>query len=263
MALEYGFALAPIDDSTAFSNAMQAAFGDGIALEGGRFGLTINGFTAALASGYALVEGRWIQGDEPMAIKIGPSGNNNDRTDALVAQVDYEARKVALEVLADVDPNNLRAGGGIVLYLIHVRRGVTALTPDDVADLRKDGALCGQLVPLSSISEKALYIYNFLLSGIDEEIARIIGMSDKVAQHADEEIKRLDEAIQKAGGTASIGELLTSRREPRPLGEWLLCDGGAVPTEYPTLSDVLGGTLPNIPGKRYKTYIYGGTPVEA
>lgn len=271
MSLTYGFTLQPTDDSTAFSNALHAIVGDGITLESGRFALTINGFTATVSSGYGMAAGRWAENDEPLALSIQPGGNNDDRTDALVMRVNYEARKAAIEVLLNVDPAAIRENPAIrrtddeycvFLYFIRVRRGSTSLTPDDVTDLREDNHLCGRVVPLSAISGNVLYIYNFLLSGIDQEVARLIGLSDQVAQKADAAIAELDGAIKKAGGAPKIGELMTSRRPPTPGNKWLLCDGSAVPAEYPALSGLLDGVLPNIPGERYKTYIYGGAPME-
>ncbi len=150
------------------------------------------------------------------------------------------------------------------MYTIRVRRGATSLTLEDVTDLREDPALCGRLVPLSAIAGDVLYLDDFLTSGIDREVARLLAMSEKVVQKADAAIVELDEAIQQAGGTAAVGELCTARQPPLPEAEWLLCDGSAVPDAYDTLKTMLGGTLPNLSreGDRYRTYIYGGTPKE-
>lgn len=269
MSLTFGFTLDSLTTSKDFSDALHSITGDGVTLEGGRFSLTINGFSATLASGYALAAGRWVQSNEPLALTIQPAGNNEDRTDALVARVDYEARKAALEVLIDVDPDALRADlsprrngkeYSVFLYFLRLRRGATSLTPADVTDVREDGDLCGRIVPYSSIAGDVIRVYDFLLSGIDQEVARLIGMSEQVVQKADAAIAELDKEIQQVGGTAGIGELVTSRHPPLPDGEWLLCSGEAVPAEYPKLSTMLGGTLPNIPGERYQTYIYGGVP---
>lgn len=81
-----------------------------------------------------------------------------------------------------------------------------------------------------------------------------------VIEKANAAILELDKQIQQAGGGAEIGELMTARHPPSEAG-WLLCDGGEVPAAYPALSALLGGTLPEIPGGRYKTYIFGGTAV--
>lgn len=268
MSLTYGPTLRPEDSATGFCEAFHAIAGDGVTLQGGRLKLTINGFSAGLSSGYALASGRWVENDEPFTLTVPASGNNEDRTDALAVRVDHRARTAALEVLVDVDPAVLRADMAplrndetysILLYLIHVRRGATALTPDDVTDLREDSAFCGQVVPLSAVAGDVLYIYRFLTSGIDQEVARLIGLSEQVVTRADTAIDELDAAIQQAGGGSVVGELMTSRHPPSETG-WFLCDGGAVPDGYPELSAILKGTLPNIPGGRYKTYIYGGTP---
>lgn len=266
MALTCGFALKDADNSQEFSSALQAVAGDGVTPQGGQFGLTVNGFTATLASGYAYAAGRWVESDEPLAMHINAAGNNEDRVDALVARVDYGERKAALEVLVDVDPAAIQADPGIVrdgtqyvivLYLIRVRRGATSLSPDDVTDLRNDKDLCGRVVPLADIARDVLILYAFLTGGIDEEVARLIGLSNQVVAKADAAIEELEKSIQRAGGGADIGELLTSRHPPSESG-WLLCDGGPVPDGYPALSALLGGTRPHIPGDRYKTYIFGG-----
>lgn len=271
MALTYGFTLRPTDSSADFSNALHAITGDGLAQDGGQFALTVNGFTVTIATGYAFAAGRWVQNDEPYRMAVQPAGNNADRTDALVARVDYQERKATLEILVDVDPAAIRSDPSILrnddeysvfLYFIHVKRGATSLTPNDVTDLRDDPMLCGHIVPLSSIAGKVLYVYNFLLSGIDEEVARLVGLSEKLCEKADKAISELDEAIKNAGGAPEIGELLTSRKAPTPENEWVLCDGGNVPETYPALSEMLDGALPNLSAAtdRYRTYIYGGEP---
>lgn len=271
MALTYGFALTATDNSAGFSNALNAIIGDGITLRGSGFSLTINGLTATLASGYALVAGRWLESDEPTTMHIDAAWNNRDRVDALAVRVDYEARKASLEVLADVDPVKIRQDPSvlrdsaqycILLYLIKVRRGATSLAPDDITDLRNDVDLCGHVTTLSDITGDVIYIYNFLNGGIDTEVARLIGLSNQVIAKADAAILELDKAIRQAGGSAEVGELMASRRPPSEPG-WLLCDGGAVPVGYAALSALLDGTLPDISKAtdRYKTYIFGGTPV--
>ena len=134
------------------------------------------------------------------------------------------------------------------------------MTPDDVTDLREDGDLCGRVVPLSAVAGDVLRVYGFLTGGVDAEVARLIGLSNTVIEKANAAILELDKQIQQAGGGAEIGELMTARHPPSEAG-WLLCDGGEVPAAYPALSALLGGTLPEIPGDRYKTYIFGGTAV--
>lgn len=271
MALSYGFALQPTDNSAEFSDALHAITGDGIAQHGGKFALSVNGFTVTLSTGYAFAAGRYVENDEPYRMTIQAAGNNADRTDAIVARVDYAERKATLEILVDVDPAAIRADPSVLrnddeynvfLYFIHIKRGATSLRPNDITDLRGDDKLCGNVVPLSSIAGNVVRIYNFLMFGIDKEVARIIGLSEKLCEKADNAVAELDEAIRKAGGTAGIGELITTRKAPAPENEWVLCDGGAVPTQYPTLTDMLSGVLPSLskPTDRYRTYIYGGNP---
>lgn len=267
MSLTYGFCLDELSsmyDSAQFSQALHAVTGDGVAAGGAGLAASISGFSLTVGSGYALAAGRWLENDEPLMLAIQPSGNTDDRTDALVVRVDYTARRAALEVLAGVDPGKLPGSlrgeweYSLVLCLIRVPRGASTLTPENLTDVRDDPALCGSVVPLSSIAGDALYIYDFLFSGIDREVARIIALSGEVVDKAATEIKRLDAAIQAAGGGPGLGELRTVRKDPGT--GWLLCAGGAVPAEYPALSALLGGTLPDIssPEDRYRTYIYGG-----
>lgn len=272
MSLFYGFSLNATDNSADFSSALHAVTSNGIAPQGSRLAATVNGFDIKLSSGYALAAGRYLENDEPYTMTIGPPLNNRDRVDALAVQVDYEARMAALEVLEDVDLTEIRRDLSvlqnseqycILLYLIQVRRGATSLTPDDVTDLRDDADLCGKVVPLSGIAGDVIYIYNFLNGGIDTEVSRLIDLSNAVIAKANAAILELDKTIQQAGGGAEIGELMTSRNTPGESG-WLLCDGASVPAGYTSLSALLDGTLPNISKltDRYKTYIFGGAPVE-
>lgn len=275
MSLTYGFCLgeeSAVHDSAQFADVFRVLSVDGITPYGARFSLTINGFTATVASGYALAAGRWLENTEPLTIPIQLSESNKDRVDALVVRVNYEERRTRMEILVDVDsaailaePSSLRNENeySILLYLIRIRRGATSLTPEDITDLRADPAMCGEVVPLVDISKSALYIYQFLKSGIDAEVARLISLSNELVAKADSAIASLDKQITNAGGNAEIGELITCRRAPDESG-WLLCDGGSVPLEYADLSEMLDGMLPNISEEedRYKTYIWGGVPVE-
>lgn len=268
MSLKYGFSLSETDNSADFSDALHTVTGDGVTTQGSGLTVAINGFTVTLSPGYAYASGRYLKNNESCAMTIGPPKNNNDRVDAIAVRVDYEARKAALEVIADVDPAEIRKNPAVVrnseqyvvfLYFIRIRRGATSLTPDDVTDVRGESGLCGKVVPLSDIAGDIVYIYQFLNGGIDAEVARLIGLSDLVIAKADAAISGLDAAIKQAGGGPDIGELTISRRAPKESG-WLLCNGSAVPSHYPELSALLGGTLPSIsqPGDRFGTYIFGG-----
>ena len=272
MSLTYGFCLdelASMYDSAQFSEAFHAVAGDGITQSGSMLSVNINGFSATVGTGYALAAGRWLSNDDPLVLIVQPSGNNDDRTDALAVRVNYKTRKAALELIADADvdklPNSLRSDDeySIILYLIRVPRGATTLTPENVTDLRMDPNLCGTVVPLSAISEDVLYIDRFLTSGIDEKVERILSLCKAVVDKADAAILALDSAIRKAGGGAQVGELQIVRSPPD--SGWLLCDGGLVPSEYPVLAGLIGNNLPDIsrPYDRYRTYIFAGSPKEA
>lgn len=271
MSLSYGFALQSADNSASFSHAFYSLVGDGVSQSGGRFSLTVNGFRVTVSSGYAFAAGRWLENDEPLSLTIQPPGNGEDRTDAIAARVDYESKTVRLEVLTGVDaaairndPSIIRNGTkySIILYLVRVRRGATSLSASDITDVRADGELCGTAAPLSSVSGDVFKAYQFLASGIDAEVDRVTGLSEEIIEKANKDIAELNEQIKSVDGAPQIGELLYTCITPTPQGEWILCDGGAVPAGYPTLSALLGGVLPNIStaADRYRTYIYGGAP---
>lgn len=273
MALSYGFALRPTDNSADFADALNAVTGDGIAQYGGRLAAAVNGFSITISTGYIFAAGRWLLNDEPLRLIIPPPSNSGDRTDAIAARADYDARAVTLGVLTDIDADAIQEDPAIirnekeyciVLYLVRVRRGATSLTPSDITDVRSDAALCGSIVPYSSVAAGTMRVYQFLDSGIDDEVTRLIEMTDAVCAKADKDIAALDEAILKSGGAADIGELMTCRRQPNE-GGWILCDGGVVPDGYPVLSELLGGVLPALStaGDRYRAYIYGGVPVNS
>lgn len=268
MSLSCGFCLGDPSgtyDSAQFSDAFHALAGDGAALWGGRLAVSVNGFTVTVASGYAIAAGRWVKNDETLSITLQPSDDHDDRTDALVVRVDGAARRASIEVLdgveADKLPGSLRKGDEycLVLYLFRVRRGATTLTPEDVADLREDARLCGTMAPLSSVSGRAVGVYQFVTSGIGAEIDGILAQGKALVERADAAVAGLSAKIQGVGG-AVVGKLCTARRPP---GDgWVLCDGGKVPADYPALSALLGGVLPALSaaGDRYCTYIYGGEP---
>ena len=283
MSLTYGFCLDDLSsmyDSAQFSDAMNAVTGDGVTDYGSRLSLTVNGFTVTLGSGYALTAGRWVENDEPLAFPLKGSGNTEDRYDALGARVDYSNRKAALEVIQNVDPDklpgDLRNGGeySVILYLIRIRRGASSLTPDDVTDFREAPDMCGTIVPLSSIAEDVLYVYQYLQTGIDENVERIIALIQAVIDSATSQIQAvvdkantaidaLNKQIQNTGSGPQIGDLRTARLPPEPKTDWLLCDGSPVPENYYILSELLSGNLPNISGaeERYRTYIYAGSEI--
>lgn len=271
MSLTYGFALQPTDNSADFANAFYNIVGDGVARYGGQFALTANGFSVTVASGYGFVGGRWIENDEPLVLPIKPAGNNEDRTDGIAARVDYKARKANLEVVTGLDVAAIRANPAlirndaeycVVLFLVRVRRGATSLSPSDITDLRADSGLCGAVKPLSAIAGDVYRVYQFLASGIDEEVDRISASVDAAVQKAETEIGRIKEFAATSGAMPDIGDLRLCCTVPAPRDEWIPCDGGRVPDEYPDLFNLLGGVLPDISSTNYKAYIYGGVPVE-
>lgn len=198
--------------------------------------------------------------------------------------MDYDGRKCELCVLENVDPGEVTRDAyeyNIILYLIHIKRGATTLDAVDITDMRDNLNMCGRIMSLSVMSAPAMQVYNYFtqeldskIEGlydmldassdeIDAEITRVSAVGDAIIDDADEGIDYLDGVIGAAQGT-NIGEITIGMSMPIPQGEWLLCDGGPVPKEYPNLSVMLNGTLPELSTveKRFKTYIYGGTPVE-
>lgn len=266
MSLTYGFLLPNgLENSQEFSEAIHALFGNGVTKYGGRYGLTLGGsFKVNLSTGYAISNGRYIKHDEPFSLTFPPSNNTGDRYDAISARADYLGRIGEIAVLVDIDPQepirNEREYNAI-LYIVRIRRGATILRAEDVQDTRADIDLCGYIVPLSDISGDVEYVYKFTQSGIEETVRRILEKIQEIVDKANQDIAALNKAIQAAGGL-EIGELRIARRAPTPLDEWLLCDGMAVPEEYPGLSEMVNGRLPDISrmGDRYRVYIYGGRP---
>lgn len=274
MSLRYGFCLGPEDtgyDSQAFSEAVHALAGDGVCDHGSGFALSLDGgFRVRLGTGFVLVNGRWLENDEPYPLTLPPSSNHADRYDAIAARADYAAKTVTLQVLVSVDLDALRrdmsplrsdAGYCVLLYAVRVRRGGAAITAADVTDLRTDAAFCGRVVPARAIAGDVLRVYAFLTSGIDREVERILGLAEAVLQKGSAGVRALEEAIRRKTGN-DIGDMLVSLRRPAPEREWLLCEGGPVPAGYPALSAMLGGVLPDIrhADPRFHSFLYGGAP---
>ena len=271
MSTSYGFSLQPTDTSADFANALYNIVGDGVAQHGGQFALTVNGYRLTVASGYGFAGGRWIENDEPLTLNVQAAWNNEDRTDAIVARVDYGSRMVSLEVMADVDVDAIRENPALVrneteycviLFLIRVRRGATSLSLADIIDFRADSELCGTVLPLSAVAGDVFRVYRFLTAGIDAAVDRVAELSEAALIEADEKLAALNEEIKAVDGAPQIGELLYTCVTPNPQNEWLLCDGGVVPSEYSELRGMIGLLLPNIPGEKHRTYIYAGTPGE-
>lgn len=270
MSLTFGFCLGESgtkNDSAQFSDAFHAVFGDGITLYRNQFSITLNGFSTSLAPGYAVAAGRWLKNEDSHTLTLPTAGNTRDRWDALAARVDYAARKVSLEVLVDVDPGALRADQSavrgedsysLILYFIHVRRGATTLAPDDVTDVRGEENLCGYLLPLAQAAEKVLYVYEYLVSGLDLRLEELMDRGAKAIRTGDRAIAYLDRQAEEVTGNA-LGDVLLSAVQPTPQRNWLLCNGAAVPEGYPALSELLDGVLPNLPQEdgRLRAWVFG------
>ena len=272
MSLNYGLCLGETEreyTSAEFSDAMHALFGDGICQYGERFGLTVGGFDLNVTAGYAVAAGRYVKNNNKFTVTLGQSSNRKDRCDALAVRVDYAARRAALEVVEDVEPEAVRQNPVIlrneneycvILYFIRVRRGATTLSPGDVEDVREDGSLCGRIVPLAEASKNVLYIYRYLTEGIDEKAAHLMSETERILQKGDNAIAYIDALLEDKGITPVIGELRTAVDWPLPYDEWLLCDGGEVDPDFKTLTALIGSHTPVIVNMdtRLKTFIYAG-----
>lgn len=285
MALTYGFCLGSATTSKQFSEAIAAATGDGVCIQGGMFKLALqSGLSIAVGSGFALVNGRYLQSDGTEIFTLSPSGNTQDRYDAVLIRADYNERRCELYVQEDVEPETLTRNESeynIALYLIHVKRGATVLYTSDITDLRGDIEVCGYITPLSEMSRPVIAVYRYLTQEIDikismlygmletlsdeidTEFARVFAQGEEIADNADAGIKYLDNLIGEARGT-SVGEIAISMDMPVPYGEWLLCDGSSVPDGYSQLSIMLNGILPDLTQQDtlFKAWIYCGRPDE-
>lgn len=275
MSLSYGFCLGAEGaqyNSAQFSEAVHAFAGDGVCDYGSGFSLKLgSGFSASLGSGYALLNGRWIESNDPYPLTFSPSGSSTDRFDAVAATAEYAAKKVTIQVLVGVDPDTLREdmsplrndrSYSILLYLIRVRRGAPALLEDDIQDVRDDPVFCGRVFPVRQIALKILDIYALLSGGIDDEVNRILGLADEAIRRGDNALKEMDAAIRRKNGI-EIGDVVASLQWPRPKQEWLLCTGAIVPEEYEELREKIGRNLPYIQhdDSRFRSYIYAGKAV--
>lgn len=254
-----GFATAQPGSWTSgqFGEMMRLASGDGVCDWGGQFAGQLSGMTVTLGNGFGLIGGHWLKSDSPETVSFPPASIQVDRVDAVAIWVDEKARQASLGVLAGIDPAGIRDGTldtadgpALVLYTSLIRRG--AQSAGELTD-------CRRMVPLlPSVTEKVLRAYDFTFSGIDREVARLLALGQAVSDKADAAIARLDKTLQAAGRAPAVGELSTARFYPG-IG-WLLCDGGAVPPEYPALAALTGPNLPDIPppAPRLSTWIFAG-----
>ena len=262
--IHYGFCLQPgKHDSGRFSEVFRELTGDGVCGWGRKFAASAAGMSLDIDTGFALVAGRWLKNDGVTRLTFPPASNNVDRTGAAAVTVDLEARQVRLELLTNIDPEEIdgnsllvREGAvSLILYTVFMRRGTTTITDGDLTDRRKE------LIPLSQAARDVLRAYDFLSGGIDQEVARLLGIGQAILDRGDREIARLDKAIAAAGFAPLPGDLEFSRRHPKPENQWLLCDGSPTPAGYPVLGELVGENLPDIQvSKKIAAYIFGGEP---
>lgn len=265
MSLHYGFCLGDMTDSGQFSEIFHQVTGDGVTNQGGEMGLTVSGFAVSISTGFAFAGGRWLYNDAPFSLVVSPPSGNSDRFDAVAVKVDFEKRKGTLALVQDIDRNAAiefpviknKKEYCVLLWMIRVRRGATSLTQENITDLRRF------LPAMSEVSTGVLSAYEFVNVGFDIRVTQLIQKIQTTAEHATASVSALENSIREAGGTI-LGDLIVSAVLPAPQSEWLLCDGRSVPQEYPALSALLGGSLPNIvqPSSWLKTYIYAGAPVQ-
>ena len=265
--ISYGFALTPEKHSAeSFSQVFRNICGDGVCRFGGEFTVSVEGMSISLSGGFGLVCGYWLLSDETERLTIPAASNYNDRVDGIAVYVDYGQRRASLKVMEDIDLDAIDKGMiytadgcGLILYTIRVRRGATGIEPGNILDRR-------QFIPsLSQLSKDGLKVYNFLQTGFDSWVEAILERSRQEVLRGEQAVKDLDNQISAAGKGPGIGELRISLQEPEPKAQWLLCDGGRVPPEYPELWKMLKGKLPKVSisalGTREKQgYIYGGRP---
>ena len=274
MALTYGFCLGDENsqyDSKQFSEAFQSAFGDGITGYGGKFKVTSNStMNLTIASGFALVAGRWIKSDVSDTLTVQPADNNFDRYDAVIIRVNFVRKSIGIFVVqgpatafpTPYTPVRTDEIYEIMLCSILVRMGATQILDTDLTDTRADVNLCGFITPLQDVAVDILYIYNFLNSGIDENVSELEEMAQAISDNADKTIQQITSTMLQAGVKKPVGEIEISRIPPNPESVWLLCDGSSIPTRYSMLSALLDGVLPNISQSddRYQAWIYAGEP---
>lgn len=260
MAITYGPCLGPVENqytAREFSRALQNAAGDGVCQWGSRFAAELSGLSLSLGSGFALAGGHWLENDSPLALSISPAYNHRDRLDMAAVQVDHAAREVRLCLLEDADPAALPPDPLTVpLYGVRVQRGAANLLPGDLTDLRR-------MVPqLSALTKEGLRAYAFVQGGIDQEVARILGLYGQTIAKAEKAVQDLSHAIANAGGTGQVGDLAISRRQPQPASQWVPCNGQAIPPEYALLRQLVGPTAPRLryPDPRLGAYLFGGEP---
>lgn len=256
-----GFALGQSGVWTAgqFSEIMRLAAGDGVCLWGGAFAPELSGMTVTLATGFALVGGRWLKSDSPVSLSFPPPSIHADRVDAVAVCVEEGSKRVVLRVLAGVDLSGLHEGvmdtadgPALVLYTSLIRRG--AQSAGELADHRR------MLPTLEETTAQVLRAYDFAVSGVDQEVERLLALAQAAVDKASAAVEELDKTLQAAGRAPAVGDLATAR--VRPGDHWLLCSGGPAPPQYPALALLTGPLLPDVtpPDPRLGTWIFAGEP---
>lgn len=276
MSLTYGFGLGDEDTlytSDQFCAAVKAITGDGVTDKyGKRFSVSVNGFTVIIGTGFVFSDGRYVENDEEIRMQVPLPSNNRDRTDAIVAQVNYAERKASLTILTNVNEAEIRANPAsirqgdtynCILYFIRISRGATSIDPKNIIDVRDNTDLCGIVFPLSELTHQAYKVYEYTTVGFQRETQAILDSVDQFVDKSGAQLEALQTQINNLSVGYEVGQLITVRRAPQPSNEWLLCDGAQVPPIYDLLSELIS-VLPNISKAtdRYRTYIYAGKPME-
>lgn len=273
MSLSYGFCLGEDSQYSAeqFSNAFQAIVGDGICPYGGNFKVSeTEGLHVSLATGFALLGGRWFRSDEAISLTLQPSDNRFDRYDAIVLRTEMAAKSVSVHVVTgkgEMLPQKYTPARNhdryeLVVCHILVRMGTTQILSTDITDTRADKALCGMITQLSDISGKVLHVYKFLESGIDERVDALTGQANAIIKKGDDVIASIKSAMANANISKTVGEVEILYKPPIPQKEWLQCDGKPIPAEYEMLHKLLNGKLPDLTKEesRFCPWIFAGSP---
>lgn len=254
MSLTCGF-LGDQYNSAQFSETMDFATQDLVANVGNKFNLRLlSGLNVNLNTGYAYIAGRWCKSDDSINFSLQPIQGSNDRYDAIVLALDLTSKKITIELLTDIDPDNVQIQGLHILplYVIQVVRGASTIYSTNVADKRK------MINSFPKICTNASKAYELLTSGIGEEIERIISLGAEAVNEAERKIAEMDETI-KARSALKLGAIYTGLSQPFPATAWLLCDGSPVPAEYTDLIALIGANLPLIENDGFFTWIYALT----
>lgn len=276
MALSYGFCLGDENSlytSRQFADAFHAVAGSGVTRYGGKFAVSATDtMQLALATGFALVAGRWVKSDSTQSLAVQPADNNFDRYDAVIIRADISKKDVTILVVkgeASAFPKPytpVRSSSiyELVLCSIMVRMGASQIQAADLVDARSDAELCGFITPVDVVSNDIIYIDRFLRSGIDEEVAALENEAQDIADDADRTIQVISGAMVQANISKSVGEIEVLRTPP-VASSWLLCDGSPIPPQYAVLSALVGGKMPALstPHDRYQVWMYAGEPTGA